>query len=160
MRKEWWNNTEIGFLKIQCPTTSIFGLYMSQWTTFDQSESRMSPSVENRSTVRCICCCWTLYPKINFQPIRTYSMHVQFRGMTVGHVSPCIVYKFSDPRRQNTDFGFNRPSGFGEEDVWKCEQTIYISYEKMFRCSRESNSQVNCPIRTKETHLRLYAYPG
>ena len=27
--------------------------------------------VKNCSTVRCICFCWTLYPKINFQPIRT-----------------------------------------------------------------------------------------
>ena len=35
---------------------------------------KMSPSVwlvKNHSTVRCICCRWTLYPKINFQPIRS-----------------------------------------------------------------------------------------
>ena len=43
--------------------------------------------VENRCTVWCICCHWTLYPKINFLPIRTCLTHVQFRGITVGHVS-------------------------------------------------------------------------
>ena len=43
--------------------------------------------VENRSTVRRVCCRWTLYPKINFQPIRTCLMHAQIRGTTVGHVS-------------------------------------------------------------------------
>ena len=53
--------------------------------------------VKNRSTVQCICCCWTLYPKIKFQPIRTCLTHAQFRGMTVGHhsvghVLPCIVW--------------------------------------------------------------------
>ena len=47
--------------------------------------------VENRSTVRCICCRWTLYPKINFQSIRTCLTHAQIRRMTVGHVSLCIV---------------------------------------------------------------------
>ena len=53
--------------------------------------------VENCSTVRCICCHWTLIPKINFQTIRTCLTHTQFCGMTVGHVSfighvlPCIV---------------------------------------------------------------------
>ena len=79
-------------------TRSIGSRYIAQWTIFDQSESRIqSPSVwlvENCSTVRCICCRWTLYPKINFQPIRTCLTHVQFRGMTVGHVSfrwTCIV---------------------------------------------------------------------
>ena len=41
----------------------------------------------NRSTVRCIYCHWTLYPKINIQPIRTCLTHAQIRGMTVGHVS-------------------------------------------------------------------------
>ena len=30
---------------------------------------------------------WTLYPKINFQPIRTCLTCAQIRGMTVGHVS-------------------------------------------------------------------------
>ena len=43
--------------------------------------------VENGSSVRCICCRWTLCPKINFQPIRTCLTHTQFLGMTVGHVS-------------------------------------------------------------------------
>ena len=45
--------------------------------------------VENRSTVRYICCRWTLYPKIKFQPTRTCLTHAQFRGITVGHVSCC-----------------------------------------------------------------------
>ena len=43
--------------------------------------------VENCSTLRCICCRWTLYPKINFQRIGTCLTHVQFCGMTVGHLS-------------------------------------------------------------------------
>ena len=43
--------------------------------------------VENCSTVRCICCHWTLYPKNNFPPIRTCLTHTQFHGMMVGHVS-------------------------------------------------------------------------
>ena len=43
--------------------------------------------VENCSTVRCICCHWTLYRKINFQPIRTCLTYMQFCGMTIGHVS-------------------------------------------------------------------------
>ena len=50
----------------------------------------MSPSVwlvENRFAMRCICRRWTLYPKINFQPIRTCLTHTQVRGMTVGQVS-------------------------------------------------------------------------
>ena len=59
---------------------------------------RMSPSiwlVENCSTVWCICCDSTLYPKINFQPIRTCLTHAQFRRMTIGHVSfhwTCIAF--------------------------------------------------------------------
>ena len=43
--------------------------------------------VENCFTMWCICCHWTLFPKINFQPIRTCLTHAQFRRMTVGHVS-------------------------------------------------------------------------
>ena len=47
--------------------------------------------VENCSTVWCICCHWTLYPKINFQPMRTWLTHTQFRGMTVG----CISFRWT-----------------------------------------------------------------
>ena len=39
--------------------------------------------------MQCICCRWTLYPKINFQPIRTCLTHTQICGMTIGHVSFC-----------------------------------------------------------------------
>ena len=47
------------------------------------------------STVRCICCYWTLYPKINFQPTKTCLMHTQINGMTVGYISfrwTCITF--------------------------------------------------------------------
>ena len=63
---------------------------VERFSTNQNPGYRMSPSIwmiENRSTVRCICCRWTLYPKINFQPIRKCLTHEQIRGMTVGHVS-------------------------------------------------------------------------
>ena len=50
--------------------------------------------VENFSSMQCICFHWTLYPKINFQPIRTCLTHAQWpldMYHSVGHVSPCIV---------------------------------------------------------------------
>ena len=61
-------------------------------TIFDQSDARRHLVswiliVENCSTMRCICCLWTLYPKINIQPIRTCWTPAQIRRMTVGHVS-------------------------------------------------------------------------
>ena len=68
----------------------IFG-YKVQWQQIHRTVERdlVYPGfwlVENCSTVRCIGCHWTLYPKINFQPIRTCLTRTQFRGMTVGHV--------------------------------------------------------------------------
>ena len=63
---------------------------VERFLTNQNSGYKVSPTVylvENRSTVRCICCRWTLYPKINFQPIRTCLTHAQIFGMTVGHVS-------------------------------------------------------------------------
>ena len=63
---------------------------VERFSTNQNPGHRISPSVwlvENRSTVWCTCCRWTLYPKINFQPIRACLTHTQFRGITVGHVS-------------------------------------------------------------------------
>ena len=64
---------------------------IAQWNNFrpiriqDTGCLLASWLVKNCSTVR--CCHWTLYPKINFQPIRICLTHAQFCGMTVGHVS-------------------------------------------------------------------------
>ena len=72
-----------------------------------RSDARRHPVfwlVENFSTVRCICCHWIFYPKINFQLIRICLTHTQFRWMTVGHVSfhwKCITLhrvKIEDPK--------------------------------------------------------------
>ena len=73
--------------------------YKVQWPqihrTVEQFSTNQTPGdilypgfwlVENCSIVRWICYHWTLYPKINFQPIRTCLTRAQFRGMTVGHV--------------------------------------------------------------------------
>ena len=62
-----------------------------EWFSNNQNPGyRISPSlwlVENHSTVWCICCSWTFYPKVNFQPIRTCLTQAQIGGMTVGFVS-------------------------------------------------------------------------
>ena len=44
------------------------------------------------------------------------------RGGHLGHVTQMPRTKFRSPylRRLHIKFGFDRPSGFGEEDVWNC----------------------------------------
>ena len=88
-------------LKIQYPTASILGRYVTA-NNFqpiriqDTGHYRVSPSVwlvENRSTVQRICCRWTLYPKINFQPIRTCSTHALFHGIT--YFIPLDMYRLA-----------------------------------------------------------------
>ena len=72
---------------------------VEQFSTNQNPGYTMSPSVwlvENCSIAGCICCHWTLYPKINFQPMRTCLMHMQIQWGAVGHVPfrwnlPCIV---------------------------------------------------------------------
>ena len=46
-------------------------------------------------------------------------------GGHLGHVTrmPQTNFHSPYPRRLHIKFGFDWPSGFGEEDVWKCEQT-------------------------------------
>ena len=80
---------ESWFLNIQGPAAADTS---HSRTIFDQSDARRYHVSwiqigRNHSIVRCICCHRTLYPKINFQPIRTCLTHTQFRGMAVGHVS-------------------------------------------------------------------------
>ena len=55
--------------------------------------------VENRSTMRCICCRWTLYPKINFQYFlnaRTISQNDRWTCITIALHSVLSLYKPSD----------------------------------------------------------------
>ena len=46
-------------------------------------------------------------------------------GSHLGHVTwtPWTNFHSPIPWRLHMKFGFNQPSGFGEEDVWKCWQT-------------------------------------
>ena len=52
-------------------------------------------------TVWCFCCHWTMYPKFNFQPIRTWFVEWSLDMYhSIGHVLPCIVC-YSRPRCPN-----------------------------------------------------------
>ena len=61
--------------------------FFDTWSSGSRYITQWKAVVRWPSAVQCICCHWTMYPKINFQPIRICLTHVQIRGMNVGHVS-------------------------------------------------------------------------
>ena len=83
-----------------CPFNTFWlveSWFFDRWSSGSRYIAQWKAVVRWPSAVRCICCHWTMYPKINFHPIRICLTHAQIRGMTVGRilttkiVSPCIV---------------------------------------------------------------------
>ena len=95
MHTEAWNNAGVGFwwYNVQPHQSLDDTCYSERFSTNQNPGNRMSPSVwlvENCSLWHVSSkdwCGWTLYPKINIQPIRICLTHAQICGMTVGHVS-------------------------------------------------------------------------
>ena len=52
------------------------------------------------------------------------------RGGHLGHVTqmPRTNFRSSYPRRLHIKFGYDRPSGFREEDVWNCGRRRWTTY--------------------------------
>ena len=61
--------------------------FLDMWSSGRSFIAQWTAVVRWLSAVQCICCHWTMFPKINFQPIRICLTHAQIHGMTVEHVS-------------------------------------------------------------------------
>ena len=78
------------FRKFACALNKFWlveSWFLETWSSGSRYIAQRNANEQQPFTVWCICCHWTMYPKINFQPIRTCWMHAQIRRMNEKYVS-------------------------------------------------------------------------